>query len=340
MDKTYKVKKVNPETVEFEIVIPADAFTKSYNTLLAQESKKVDIKGFRKGAVPKELLEVQLKPEILEQTFEKIAPIYVAQAVSTEELNIVAAPVYKDIPKLDTNKELTFKVDVTVMPEFKLGNMKKVKVEHKETKVEEKEIDAVIADLEKRDDIKAKKGTDAWAKEAGERVALDQVKTMEDFRKEIAKLLADQKHHIVHQEMESDALNQAIKLSNITIPARAIEYEAFEREHSFMHNLEERKVTLDDFLKANNLTMETMKEMWKKDAKEALEADVFLNLYAKENKIEISDEELKEEVENIKEKNKGVEYDYDNKEWQLYIKRVMLKEKAFGDLMDKVLPKH
>ncbi len=313
MDKTYKIKKLNPETVEFEVIIPADAFTKSYNTLLAQESKKVDIKGFRKGAVPKELIEVQLKPEILEQTFEKIAPVYVAQAVSMEALNIVAAPVYKDIPKLDTNKELTFKVDVTVMPEFKLGNMKKIKIAHKETAVEEKEIDEVIKDLEKRDDIKAKKGTDAWAKEAGERVGLDKVTTIKELRDEITKLLADQKHHIVHQEMESDALNQAIKLCEIKVPERALEYEAFEREHNFMHSLEERKVTLDDFLKANNVTLETMKEMWKKDAKEALEADVFLNLYAKENKIEITEEELKEEVKTIKEKNNNVEYDYDNK---------------------------
>ena len=105
MDKTYTIKKIDNSSLEATITIPKDLFKKSYENMLEAESKKNNIKGFRKGKTPKELIENKLKPEIMFEAFNRLAPMYVQKAVSEEKLEIVATPIFKEMPKLELEKE-------------------------------------------------------------------------------------------------------------------------------------------------------------------------------------------------------------------------------------------
>jgi len=82
---------------------------------------------------------------------------------------------------------------------------------------------------------------------------------------------------LLHKYQE-DALKQAIELSKIEIPEGAIEFEAKERERAFEQDMQARGTKVEDFLKQSNLDIKQMREAWKKDGKDALETDVFLNL--------------------------------------------------------------
>jgi len=87
-------------------------------------------------------------------------------------------------------------------------------------------------------------------------------------------------------------LKEAIELSKIEIPEPAIKFEASEREKAFSYEMQQRGVDIKDFMKAQNLTIEKMREMWEKDAKDALDTDTLLKLFATEKKVVVSDEEL------------------------------------------------
>ncbi len=337
MDIHHKRKDINSSTIELEITIPKDSFTKSYNTILDREAKTFQIKGFRKGAVPRELVEKSLKDQVLQEVFERIAPVYTAQAITVENIDIVAPPAYKEIEPVDINKDITFKVDITIMPTFKIGDLKKIKVDTKEVKVEDKEIDEIIEQFNKQSGTKIKSGSKKWIEMVAKQIGKEDIKDMDTLKAELKKLLKEQKDNIVKKENESSALKQAIELSKIEIPQNAIQFEAYERENNFMKTLEQRKIALDAFLKANDLTVEVMREMWNKDAKEALETDLFLRTYAVENKLDITDEELQKEIEEIKKGNPNSSHNYDDKQWQEYIKRVLVKEKAFKNFIEKVI---
>ena len=76
-----------------------------------------------------------------------------------------------------------------------------------------------------------------------------------------------------------------------------------------------------------------------KDAKQAIETDTLLRMYIKDRKIEITDEEFKKKVEQIK---KGAPQDtdqsiFENEQWKEYIKGIELKEKAFQSFIKEVL---
>jgi FKBP-type peptidyl-prolyl cis-trans isomerase (trigger factor) len=110
--------------------------------------------------------------------------------------------------------------------------------------------------------------------------------------------------------------------------------------------MESRGVKVEDFLKQSKLDMEEMKKAWKKDSKDALEADVFLNLYSEKKDIKVSKKELDEKIEMIKKsKPDADESIFSNEQWLEYIKKVTRKEKAFREFIketlgDKFLDEH
>jgi FKBP-type peptidyl-prolyl cis-trans isomerase (trigger factor) len=329
-NKEYTRKNISDDTIELTVSIKRETFEKSYDALLEREAKQAEMKGFRKGEVPKEVVEEKMGDAIRLQAFEQIAPLYVNSAVMKEEIQIITPPSYKELPKLKGKEALEVTVVLTVMPEFKLGNMKKIKIKKEKLEVTDKEMEEVLERLKNNPQMKTDKMDDKWAEETAKKLLMEGVKTMDALKKELEKVLMEQKENISRQTQESDALKQAIELSKIKIPEAAMHYEAHEREHQFVHQLEAQKMSFEDWAKNNGTTVEEVRDRWHKDALEALEADVFLKLYAEANNIEITQEELDTAVNKIKaSKQVQDESVYENEEWLAYMKQIEMKKKGY-----------
>ncbi len=340
MDTPYTRKDINEYTIELDIKIPADSFKHSYDLMLKDYSKDLDIKGFRKGKVPSNLISEQVKEVVKFETFERLAPMYINTAISKEKIAPIAPPQYKEIPKILDDLDISFTITVTTMPKFTLGNLKKVKVEKDKLTVEEKEIDGAIEELKQSQKTKAKEVNDEWAKEIGKLMKAEEVQNLEDLRMKIKSALQVQKDHYQMHKLQNEALKLAITESKIEIPQPAIDFEAQERERSFNEDMKSRGVSIDDFLKANNITIDKMRELWLMDSKEAIESDVFLTLYADEKDVKVSDTELEDKIESIKKNQPNVDKTvFSNPEWREYIIKVEKKEKAFRIFIEEVLGK-
>lgn len=340
MNDFYTKKDINDFTFEFEIKIPADNFKHSYELLMKEYAKDTDIKGFRKGKVPSDLIDKQLKEMVKFETFEKVAPLYINTALSKEEVEPIAPPEYKEIPKILEGLDVTFTITVTTMPKFKLGDVSKIKIEKKKLKVEDKEIEDAIKELKETQETKEKEINDKWAQEIAKVINMDEVKTLEELKGKIKDALQSQKDHYQLHQLQDEALRKGIEISKIEIPESAVKFEASEREKAFTEDMKSKGVKIEDFLKANNITLEKMRELWLKDAKDALEADTFLNLFSRENKIEITDEELEEKINSIKQQQPNADKSiFNNPQWREYIKNVERKEKGFRLFIEKVLGK-
>jgi FKBP-type peptidyl-prolyl cis-trans isomerase (trigger factor) len=338
MSDMYKRKNISDGQIELTITMPRDSFEKSYKALLKDRAKEKDIKGFRKGKVPEDLVEPSVKPLLQFETFEQLAPMYINTAIQKEEIKLIAPPKYAKLPEFEGKEDLEFKVNVTVMPDFTLGDLKKVKVKKESIEIKDEEVNQVLEELRKNNETETKKIGDKWAKEISKKIQLKDIKNLEDLKKMVKKTLEDQKKHMLLHKYQEDALKQAIELSKIEIPKEAIEFEANEREKSFQQEMQSRGVNMENFLKQSNLTIEKMREGWNKDAKEALETDVFLNLYADKKNIEVSKEELDKKVDMIKESYPDADKNvFTDKEWLNYIKRVERKEKAFKEFVKETL---
>ena len=340
MDIKYTRKDVNDFTHELEITIPYDNFSHSYDLLLKDYSKDLDIKGFRKGKVPSNLVSPQVKEVVKFETFEKLAPMYVNTALSKEKLQPIAPPEFKEIPKFLDNLDIPFTVIVTTMPQFKLGDMKKVKVKKEKLAIEEKEIDQAIEELKQSQKTEEKEVNDKWAKEVAKIIGEKDITTVEQLRNKIKEALLKQKEHYQMHKLQDEALKMAVEESKIEIPQPAIDYEARERENAFNEDMKNRGVNIEDFLKANSITIEKMRELWQLDSKEAIESDVFLSLYADTKDIKVTNEELDKKIEEIKKERPDADKSiFSNLEWRQYIEKVTRKENAFRSFIEEVLGK-
>ena len=340
MDDMYTKKDINDFTTEFSITIPYKSFKQSYDLLLKDYSKDLDIKGFRKGKVPTNMVSDQVREMVKFETFEKLAPMYINTAISKEKIVPIAPPEYKEIPKILEDIDITFMLTVTSMPKFKLGDMKKVKVKKEKVAVEGKEIDAVIEDLKGSQKTKEKEINDKWATEIGKLLGDEKIDTVEKLKEKIKESLQIQKEHTQLHQLQDQALKIGIELSKIDIPQPAIDFEARERERYFNEDMKSKSIKIEDFLKANNITIEKMRELWLLDAKEAIQADVFLNLYADTKDVKVTDEELNKKIEDVKKNQPDADPSiFSNDEWKEYVRGVERKEKAFRVFIEEVLGK-
>lgn len=343
MENFYTRKDISDNTIEFTITIPKDAFEKSYKAVLEQKLSDTKLDGFRKGKVPTDLVEPEMKNTIKIETFEQMLPMYLTTAVEKENISPIAPPKYKSFPDFSKDEDLVLVVEVPIMPEFKLGDLKKIKVKSEKVEVSEKELEDALKNVFEgnKEHTKAKEMNDSWAKEISKLMGMEEVKTLEELKKAVKDLLLKQKEAYGQRKQEDDALAQAIKLSGIEIPQVAIDYEAHEREHSFVHDLGHDDQRVNKFLETNNITMEKMQELWQKDAKDALESDVFLKLYATDRGVKCDDKALNEKVEELrKTAPEGTDESiFENEEWREYVRRVTEKEMAFKAFVEEVLGK-
>ncbi len=139
-----KVEKLENNLVKLEITIEAEKFDEGMSKAFFRNAKYFSVPGFRKGKVPREVVEKHFGEAVLyEDAFNIVAPDAYEFAIEENKLEVVSTPEI-DITQIGKGKDLIFTATVTVKPEVKLGEYKGIKLEKKEYKVTAKDVDAEI----------------------------------------------------------------------------------------------------------------------------------------------------------------------------------------------------
>ena len=146
----YEVKRDVVNQAELTITVDKETVAKAINKAYLKIAKQVDIPGFRKGKVPKFVLEQKIgKGAILEEAIEiMMSPAY-AQAISEEGLEPVARPEV-EIISAGEDEEFVFKATAVLQPEPKFGEYKGLKLTKTETSVTKKDIENHIEHVRER----------------------------------------------------------------------------------------------------------------------------------------------------------------------------------------------
>lgn len=103
----------------------ASAVNETYNKI----SKEANIKGFRKGKVPRRAIELYFPREaVLAETLEKIVPDAVDKMVEEFELKLICEPELKP-EKIEEGKDYEFSVKFEVTPEIELPDIAAIEIE-------------------------------------------------------------------------------------------------------------------------------------------------------------------------------------------------------------------
>lgn len=142
-----KVKKLPKAEVEINVTFTEDDFKSDMENATKSLSKEVKIDGFRAGNVPYDVLVKHIgKDAIINAALDTAIPRILTDIIQKEKLEVIARP-RVDILSKDP---ITLKVMAPVYPEIKVEGYEKAKVKTKEVKVEEKDIDEALKNVQKQ----------------------------------------------------------------------------------------------------------------------------------------------------------------------------------------------
>ena len=146
---SHELKKLDKSEVELTITVAPADYQHALERAAKHLSEVAAIKGFRPGTAPYDIVKQQVgEQRILETALEEIVRENFFKAVDAEKLETVGMPLVS-MEKVAMGNDIIFKATVALMPEIKLADFKKIKVEAKPTEIGDKELDTALNDLRK-----------------------------------------------------------------------------------------------------------------------------------------------------------------------------------------------
>lgn len=127
---TSKFENLPKSQIEITITITNDEIKKEYEKVMETVVSNAEIKGFRKGKAPRNVVESSVeKDKVYQQVFQQLLPKGYFEAVKEHNLQPIMDPVItlvspEKLTEIETGAEVVFKAKTAVRPEVKLNGYK------------------------------------------------------------------------------------------------------------------------------------------------------------------------------------------------------------------------
>lgn len=366
-------KKLPKSQAELTLIIDSHKLAEAYEKQYQKISPEITVKGFRPGKAPRNLIETTIgHDKIYQEALNDLIFDAYREAIKEHNLNPISYPEFKiDLPKekekIENLKEIKVLATISLRPQAKLGNYKKLKVKRGEPKkVTDKDVKELIdasfeswkskleAEKNRQKDVKIE--TAANLKEAkikaGEAQKKDdffdisklgqnsfedflkanQVQTREELDEKIKKLLEEQKMHQVEQEYLKTLFDKLIEITEIEIPDILVEQELADMEKNLEAQLAPLKISLDEYLKHQKKERSSLHKEWHTQAEKSVKLEFALAALAEKEKVIVLDEELTTVINSITDPHLKTELE--KPEQKVYIKYQIQREKTVNKLKE------
>ncbi len=144
--------RVDKKTVEITVEAGNDKLKKGLEHAYKDLAKKVNIPGFRKGKVPKQILLNNFGKEFfLEEAANHILPEIYEEVLNTvEEENMPLGRPQIEMVQLEEDKDFIFKIKADAKPQFELGEYKGIELTKEEVSITDEEVENELKRLQEK----------------------------------------------------------------------------------------------------------------------------------------------------------------------------------------------
>ena len=132
--------------------------------------------------------------------------------------------------------------------------------------------------------------------------------TLAEYRESLKKNLEEQKENEAKGTKEDEAIQKIIDKSKMEIPEAMIQTQCETMIDEFAQRIAQSGLTMEQYLQFSGLTIDAMMEQVRPEALSRIQSSLVLEQIAKEENIEVSDEEVDAEIEKMA-KSYGMEAD-------------------------------
>mgnify|MGYP001594527413 FL=1 len=214
-------KKLPGSQIQLEVSLDQKEFLPYYQTVYEKALANVHLKGFRPGAAPKEMADAAVDKEaVFNQAAQNAIRWSLDEVTKDNEWVIIDAP---KVEVEDAELGIKYKATLTLFPEIKLGNYKKIahKVlgEKKEVKIEDGELDKTLEWLRqsRKEGDKVPELDDEFAKKVGK------FQNFEELKKNVSEGILMEKQFKERDRLRLKMLDEIIKASEVDLPEVMVE---------------------------------------------------------------------------------------------------------------------
>lgn len=134
-------EKIEDNKIKLEVEVAAPDVDTALGKAYRKVVKKVNLPGFRKGKVPRRILESRFGPEVLhEEALEELVPPAYEEALKEADIDPINQPEF-ELVQVEEGQPLLFNAIVEVIPEAELGQYKGLDAEQDEVEVDDLQVD-------------------------------------------------------------------------------------------------------------------------------------------------------------------------------------------------------
>jgi len=289
-------EKLPNSEIKLTVTLEASKVAESYNKIVENLVADADIKGFRKGKAPKEVvLEKADVSKIHGEVISDLLKTYYPIVLKEKGIFPYSNPKI-EIKEFEIDKDFIFEALIALKPEIKVGDYKKVvkkllEEKKKELKKAEKEAKKDASETEGEPTPEAPKESEITAEEIVDAIS-------NDSKIEVSQLLINE---------ETDRL--------------------LER---FISQIRGLNLNVEQLLQAQGKTYDDLLADHKKIAENNIKSEFVLNEIIKTEKLEASETEIEEFIKNLGDENLQKQFEAPSEKW--YIKGIIEKNKALDFL--------
>lgn len=139
-----QVEKLEKNMAKLTVEVGAEDLEKAIEKVYQKQKKQISIPGFRKGKVPRQLVERMYGKEVFyEDAANELIPDAYDKALEECEEDIVSSPKI-EVTQIEAGKPFVFTATVALKPDVKLGEYKGVKIGKIDREVTEEDVMAEI----------------------------------------------------------------------------------------------------------------------------------------------------------------------------------------------------
>ncbi len=290
-----EIKKIDATQRELRFEIPQETVTQKTEDVYKDIAKVAKVKGFRKGKVPRKILESHYAQTAQEEVVKQLIPEAYQQGIQEQNLVPIDMP---DIAGVDfKDGAITFKAVLNIKPEVKIKDYKGLKITRKSSQATEEDINKTL-DYFKQSQGKDKEVNidDDFAKGLG-------FPSLEEFKKTLSRQIEMDKDRQNRLDVENQIAENLFKKAKINISKSLVKKQTD-------HRLTEEKQRM----KKQGMSEENIKkqeELLAKELPQKVEREI--KIYLILDKIaELENLEIKE-GENLP--NKVLEFLFKEAQW-------------------------
>ena len=173
-DKQMKVKELKAEGLQkkYTVTIENKDFEEKVENKLNNLAKTIKLPGFRPGKAPKEMLKQKYRSSVLGEALDEAINEATNNVIKENNLRLAMQPNVK-IEKFEDGKDIKFDITAELLPEIKLGDFSKIKVEKLMAEVPEEEVKKAMDYIvhSRRETVKVEDAE--YAAQKGDSVVID-----------------------------------------------------------------------------------------------------------------------------------------------------------------------